>query len=168
MRAAEAALSRQQYVSAIDVLCGTGLLAPTNVDSWRKGRIDVLEQSIQGSPRKISEVLALFRDWAHQKALHPSETAYVRITRAGTTPLRFTHIGDPETENTYRTHYLSTALSEPKRRQTGRQAQPGAATSRIRDSARFPVCGMRNNRRTRLFPLDGGGPALVPRLCGLG
>ena len=116
-RAAEAALSRQQYVSAIDVLCGMGLLASTNVDSWRKGRIDVLEQFIQGSPSKISSSLGLFRDWARQKGLSPSETAYVRTTRAGTTPLQFTHTADPETEKTYRTHYLSAALSEPKRQQ---------------------------------------------------
>ena len=40
IRAAEAALSRQQYVSAIDVLCGMGLLLPMHVDSWRKGRVD--------------------------------------------------------------------------------------------------------------------------------
>ena len=35
-QAAEAALSRQQYVSAIDVLCAMGLLARTQVASWRK------------------------------------------------------------------------------------------------------------------------------------
>src|SRR5271167_3266485 len=39
VQAAEAALSRQQYVSAIDVLCGMGLLLPMHVDSWRKGRV---------------------------------------------------------------------------------------------------------------------------------
>lgn len=116
-RAAEAALSRQQYVSAIDVLCGMGLLASTNVDFWRQGRINVLEQCIQGSPSKISSSLAFFRDWARQKGLNPSETAYVRTTRAGTTPLQFTHTADPETEKTYCTHYLSAALSEPKRQQ---------------------------------------------------
>ena len=114
-RAAEAALSRQQHVSAIDVLCGMGLLAPINVDSWRSGRIDVLEQLIQGSPSKISSSLLLFRDWARQKGLSPSEAAYVRTTRVGTTPLQFTRAGDPETEKTYRTHYLSATLSEPKR-----------------------------------------------------
>ena len=47
-RAAEAALARQQYVSAIDVLCGMGLLAPIHVDDWRKGPIDFLERAIQG------------------------------------------------------------------------------------------------------------------------
>jgi hypothetical protein len=114
-RAAEAALTRQRYVSAIDVLCGMGLLAPINVDSWRRGRIDVLEQLIQGSPSKISSSLSLFRDWARRKGLSPSETAYVRTTRVGTTPLLFTHAGDPETENIYRTHFLSATLSEPKR-----------------------------------------------------
>ena len=117
MRAAEAALSRQQYVSAIDVLCGMGLLASSNVDSWRKGRIDVLAQFIQGSPDKVSFSLAVFRDWAHQKGLKPSEAAYVRTTRSGTTPLQFTHAADPETEKTYRTHYISAALSAPKRQQ---------------------------------------------------
>jgi hypothetical protein len=116
-RAAENALSRQQYVSAIDVLCGMGLLAHSNVDSWRKGRIDVLEQFIQGKPDKVSFCLAFFRQWAQQKGLKPSETAYVRTTRAGTTPLQFTHAVDPETEKNYRTHYLSAALTEPKRRQ---------------------------------------------------
>ena len=39
VRAAEAALGRQQYVSSIDVLCGMGLLAATHVDPWRKGRM---------------------------------------------------------------------------------------------------------------------------------
>jgi hypothetical protein len=114
-RAAEDALSRQRYVSAIDVLCGMGLLAQTNVDSWRKGRIDVLEEFIQGRPDKISFCLEFFRQWAHQKGLKPSEAAYVRTTRAGTAPLQFTHAADPETEKNYRIHYLSAALTERKR-----------------------------------------------------
>jgi hypothetical protein len=37
VRAAEATLARQQYVSAIDVLCGMGLLQPARVESWREG-----------------------------------------------------------------------------------------------------------------------------------
>lgn len=59
VRAAEAALARQQYVSAIDVFCGMGLLQPANVDSWRKGRIDFLEQMIQGKPDKIFSSMAI-------------------------------------------------------------------------------------------------------------
>jgi hypothetical protein len=117
VRAAEAALSRQQYVSAIDVLCGMGLLAATHVDDWRKGRIDFLERVMRGSFWKITSSLSIFRDWAHEKGLHPSETEYVRTTRAGTTRLQFTQAADPDAEKTYRTHYFSAALSQAKRQQ---------------------------------------------------
>jgi hypothetical protein len=114
IRAAEATLARQQYVSAIDVLCGMRLLQPTHVASWRKGRIDCLEQVIQGSLNKVSSSMQMFRRWAQQKGLKPSETAYVRATRAGTLPLQFSKSGDPEIEKSYRTHYLSPALPERK------------------------------------------------------
>src|ERR1700722_9852184 len=115
--AAEAALGRQQYVSAIDVLCGMRLLQPTHVDSWRKGRIDCLEEMIQGSPSKISSSMQMFRRWAQQKGLKSSEAAYVRATRAGTLPLQFSRSGDPELEKSYRTHYLSPELPERKQQQ---------------------------------------------------
>lgn len=115
LRAAEAALSRQQYVSAIDVLCGMGLLASTQVDSWRKGRVDSLEQVIQGNLRKISSSMVIFRRWAQERGLEPSEAGYVRHTRAGAVALQFSRSGDPEIEKSYRTHYISPALSEKKR-----------------------------------------------------
>ena len=114
LQAAEAALSRQQYVSAIDVLCGMGLLAPTQVVSWRKGRIDFLERVIQGNLKKISLSMSMFRQWAQAKGLQSSETAYVRRTRSGTVNLQFSKSGDPGIEKSYRTHYVSPALSERK------------------------------------------------------
>jgi hypothetical protein len=117
VRAAEAALDRQQYVSAIDVLCGMGLLQPTHVDSWRKGRIDYLERVIQGNLGKISSSMQMFHRWAQQKGLKPSETAYMRGTRSGKMPLQFSKSGDPDIEKRYRTHYLSPALPERKQQQ---------------------------------------------------
>jgi hypothetical protein len=113
-RAAEAALTRQQYVSPIDVLCGMGLLTSAQVDSWRKGRIDFLEQVIQGSLSKISDSMAIFRHWASKKGLKPSETQYTRSSRTGTAGLQFTASGAPELEKSYRTHFVSPALSEKK------------------------------------------------------
>jgi hypothetical protein len=149
VRAAEAALSRQQYVSAIDVLCGMGLLASTHLDAWRKGRIDFLERVIQGNPHKISSSLSIFRNWAHEKGLNPSETGYVRTTRVGTAPLQFTQAADPDTEKVYRTHYLSAALSQPKRQQLedklNRAPQP-VVFEILRDS-QCAECGA---------PLEGG------------
>jgi hypothetical protein len=113
-RAAEAALFRQQYVSAIDVFCGMGSLATTQVDSWRKGRIDYLERVIQGNLKKISSSMAIFRRWALEKGLRPSETDYVRATRTGNVALQFSKSGDPEIEKSYRTHFVSPALSKQK------------------------------------------------------
>lgn len=109
-RAAEAALVRQHYFSAIDVLCGMGLLASSAVDSWRKARIDFLESEIQGSPNKISSSIAIFQRWAQEKGLKPSETEYVRPARSGTVPLQFFLSGDPRIEKLFRTHYVSPAL----------------------------------------------------------
>lgn len=117
VNAAEEALARQQYVSAIDVLTGTRLLQPTHVESWRKGRIDYLEGAIQANLKKISQAMAYFREWAVAKGLKPSETRYVRATRGETIDLRFSVSGDPGIEKNYRTHYLSPALSERKQQQ---------------------------------------------------
>jgi hypothetical protein len=113
-RAAEAALSRQKYVSAIDVLCGMGLLTSAHVDDWRKGRVDFLERVIQGNLKKISSSMAIFRRWATEKGLKPSETGYVRHTRGGPLALQFTKSGNPGIEKSYRTHYVSPELSEKK------------------------------------------------------
>ena len=112
VRAAEAALSRQQHVSAIDVFCGMGLLLPMHVDSWRKGRVDYLQRVIQGNLHKISSSMEIFRRWAREKGLKPSETGYVRRARSGIIPLQFSKSGDPAIERGYSTHYLSPALSE--------------------------------------------------------
>jgi len=113
-RAAEAALDRQHYVSVIDVLCGMGLLAASAVGSWRKGRIDFLESEIQGSSYKISSSIAIFQRWAQEKGLKPTETDYMRSTRTGAVPLQFFSSGDPQTEKTFRTHYVSPVLSSQK------------------------------------------------------
>jgi hypothetical protein len=75
-----------------------GLLASSAVDSWRKGRVDFLEREIQGSQSKISLSMAIFRRWALEKGLKPSETGYVRHVRSGTVPLQFSITGDPQIE----------------------------------------------------------------------
>ena len=113
-RAAEAALFCRQYVSAVDVLCGMGLLASAQVDSWRKGRVDFLERVIQGNLKKISSSMAIFRRWAREKGLKPSETQYMRHSRTGTVVLQFSKSGDPGIEKSYRTHFVSPELSEKK------------------------------------------------------
>ncbi len=163
VRAAEAALAHHQYVSAIDVLTGTRLLAPTHVESWRKGRIDFLERVIQANLKKISQLMAMFRQWALANGLKPSETCYVRRTRAGTVDLQFSKSGDPAIERSYRTHYVSPALSERKQQQIteklSRPAQP-VVFEILRDSE-CSECGTELARGCFLF-MEAGQPLCLP------
>ncbi len=114
VEAAGAALSDKGYVSPLDVFMRMGLLAPSHVESWRKGRLPYLEAAIQGNLSKISETMALFRKWARQRNLKPSETAYLARTTGPRRDLQFSKSGDPDIELLYRTHYFSPDLPERK------------------------------------------------------
>jgi hypothetical protein len=153
VRAAETVLSRQQYVSVIDVLCGMGLLHASHVDSWRKGRIDFLERVIQGNLSKISSSMAMFRRWALEKGLKPSLTVYMRKTRGGTLPLRFSKSGDPGIEKNYRTHYLSPALTEHKQQSLVRRLNraPQPVVFEIVRESQCSECGVEMPNGSLLF-----------------
>lgn len=124
VRAAEAALAQQRYVSAIDVFLGLGWLAPTHLDEWRQGRVQCLERVVQASLPKLSTAMRLFRRWAQGRGLVPSESGYVARTR-DRRPLRFSVSAAPEIERAYRTHWVSPELSDAKReRLAQRQSRP--------------------------------------------
>jgi hypothetical protein len=162
VRAAEAALSRQQYVSAIDVFCGMGLLLSGQVDAWRKGQIDFLERVIQGNLSKISSSMAIFRRWAKEKDLKPSETDYVRGTRSGTLPLRFSKSGDMAIEKSYRTHYVSPKLSELKQQRLQEklgEAPKPVVFEVVRDS-QCSECGV-EILRSSLLLMEAGQPLCI-------
>src|SRR5580700_9395550 len=123
-RAAEAALTDNGYVSLIDVLVGMGWLAPVRVGEWRQGRLPTLEQAIQVDPAKLSAAAGLFGKWASQRGLEPSEVDYVSRTR-DRRQLQFSAGGDPGVEQAWRTHWMSQALPERKRRTLAeRQSRP--------------------------------------------
>lgn len=109
--AAERVLSEQGYVSPIDVLTGIGWLPVSTVAQWRQGRLPYLEAGIQTNLVRISEAMKLFRRWATEKHLYPSETVYVART-AARPRLRFSKSGDETIERLYRTHWVSRELSE--------------------------------------------------------
>jgi hypothetical protein len=159
VQAAEAALADHSYVSAIDVLCGMGLLTSSQVESWRKGRVDFLERVIQGNLHKISSAMALFRRWATQKGLTPSETRYVRHGRHSTVDLRFSKSGDPQIEKSYRTHYISPVLSERKRQrlQEKLDQDPRAVVFQILRASQCSECGAEIERDSFLL-MDAGEP----------
>jgi len=117
---AEEALTRQRYVSAIDVLLGLGWLAPSHLDRWRQGRVDSLERVVQANLPKITAAMTELRHWAQHKGLNPSETAYLARTR-DRRPLRFSVSGDDGIERAYRTHWVAPELSQ---RTVERQSRP--------------------------------------------
>jgi hypothetical protein len=112
--AAEACLAAQHYVSAIDVLVRIGWLDPGSLKRWQFGQVPFLESLIQTNVLRISEAMKLLQSWATRKGLSPSETDYVARTPQRQT-LHFSQSGDPAIERFYRTHWLSSGLSEKKR-----------------------------------------------------
>ena len=114
IRAAEAALATQKYVSPVNVLVGIGWLDPGALKRWQQGQVEHLEQILQGNLSRISEAIKLFRAWATAKGLSPSETHYTARTSSRQT-LRFSKSGDPTVERLYRTHFMSGELSQKER-----------------------------------------------------
>lgn len=113
-KAAEAALARNGYAAPVDVLTGIGWLPPSTLAAWRQGRIPYLEQGVNTNLSRLSEAMRLFRAWAREKGLKPSEAVYVARTPARPL-LRFSKSGGDGVEKNYRTHFVSPALSEKKR-----------------------------------------------------
>ena len=105
---------KQSYASPLDVFIGMGLLKPALVDDWRNGRVPYLERVIPGSLNKITFCMKCFHEWAREKRLKPSHTAYMRKTRGGKRDLRFSKSGNPSIEKSYCTHYVSPILAEIK------------------------------------------------------
>ena len=80
IRAAEAALAAQKYVSPVDVLVGIGWLDPGALKRWQQGQVEYLEGAVQTNLPRISEAMRLFRSWAAANGLSSSLTAYAART----------------------------------------------------------------------------------------
>ncbi|HEV3499624.1 MAG TPA: hypothetical protein VGZ92_04825 [Bradyrhizobium sp.] len=121
VKASEAALAAQDYVSPIDALVGIGWLDVGTVERWRRGQIDCLERAMQTNLPRILEALKLFQSWATGRGLSASPTHYVARGPQRQT-LRFSRSGDPAIEALYRTHWVSQELSEKKRERLAEKA----------------------------------------------
>lgn len=121
VEAAEAALAEQDYVAPVDILLRVGWLHQSHLDLWRQGRVDDLESLTQVNRSKLNLALKVFRRWARERGLIPSETSYVARTRRRE-PLRFSSSGGASVERHYRTHWISPHLSERKRQRVEERA----------------------------------------------
>jgi hypothetical protein len=114
--AAEEALARQRFVTAIDVLHGIGWLPTSLSDSWRQGRVSHLSEVLPVAPGKLAAALEHLARWAQRQGLSPRETDYVSATR-DRKPLRFTADGDAETERACRITWFSPGLPDARQEQ---------------------------------------------------
>lgn len=156
VEAAEAALARQQFVTAIDVLIGLGWLTSPAVDRWRQGRVDSLERVMTVNLHKISDAMSMFRKWAVRQGLSPSETEYVSRAR-DRHRLQFSRSGDASIERAYRTHWVSPALSEAKRQKLA-ERQSKAPDLVVISALKDWTCEACGRTGEDLFIMEGPGP----------
>ncbi|HUE22986.1 MAG TPA: DUF2293 domain-containing protein [Bryobacteraceae bacterium] len=109
--AAEAALADHQYASFIDVLTGMGLLH--NVQAWHNGRVQYLDEMVQGGPEKLRQVIDTFQKWAAERGLRaedlPPHASFVPRPPKYHTASQF-----PVLEQAFRQHFVSPRLPEKK------------------------------------------------------
>jgi hypothetical protein len=108
---AEAALADHQYASFIDVLTGMGLLH--NVQAWHNGRVQYLDEMVQGSVEKLRQVIQIFQQWAAARGLKredlPPHASFIPRPPKYHTASQF-----PELEPVFRLHFVSPQLAEKK------------------------------------------------------
>ncbi|MGH2930061.1 MAG: DUF2293 domain-containing protein, partial [Solirubrobacteraceae bacterium] len=141
-RAAGRALEERKFVAPIDVLTGLGWLHPVHLDPWRQRRIGDLEQLVQVGPEKIALAMELFRGWATERGLEPTEAEYLSRSR-GRERLRFSASGDEAIERAFRTHWLSPGLTDRERAQLTerRRRQPELVVISPLKQFTCSVCG---------------------------
>jgi hypothetical protein len=120
--AVEEILTRQDYVSVVDVYLQMGAMTKAAHDDWRFGRTPFLERVIEGGLGKAYRVLHILRLYAEDLRLKPSQTVYKQWGQGRKIiPLRFSKYGVPSVEELYRTHYV-VAYQKTERAKAGGDA----------------------------------------------
>lgn len=112
--AAEEALARQGFVTPIDVCLGLGWLRDTNVDDWRHGRADDLEEFLPVHDNRLIDIHVSLHTWATGHGLQRTADEYISATRARR-ELRFLRDGHPAEEAAWRARWVSPDLDDRQR-----------------------------------------------------
>lgn len=112
--AAAEALARQGFVTPVDVCLGLGWLHASNVDDWRRGRVDDLEDFLPVHGDRITELIVCLDSWARERGLEQTEAEYISATR-NRRPLRFFSGAPAAVEAVWRTRWVSRDLPAQKR-----------------------------------------------------
>ena len=153
MAAAEQALARQKFVTPIDVCLGIGWLQPSNVEDWRRGRVDDLDYFLRTD---AAALLVHLQEWATAKGLKPFEADYVSASRSRR-PLRFSSLDEPALERAWRTHWITPDLPDKQaERVIERQSAPPDLLV-IQPSKDF-TCAECGDSSGDLLTMDDAGP----------
>ena len=84
-----------------------------NVQAWHNGRVQYLDEMVQGSPEKLLKVIELFQQWAAQRGLRredlPPHASFIPRP-----PKYHTASQYPVLEQAFRLHFVSPQLPEKK------------------------------------------------------
>ncbi|MGA2451246.1 MAG: hypothetical protein ABTD50_21515 [Polyangiaceae bacterium] len=105
-RAVAAILANGKVVAPVDVLVKMDILAPSDLEDWRFGRVPYLERVVRGSLSRLSRLLRILGFHCHDLNLVPSHTAYVKWGKGPRTALRFTKTGEERLEKIYARHFV--------------------------------------------------------------
>ncbi len=106
VKAVDVQLQSRHFVAPVEVFITIGLLERCDVENWRAGRIQYLEQVVKGNLAKAGRILRILRFHAHDLNLKPSMTVYKRKTAGGKVPLRFSKSGEKNIEEAYARHFV--------------------------------------------------------------
>ena len=89
---------KRGYIAPIDVLLDLNVLERKDYESWRRGRVKILEKVIHMNLHKLSFLMKEVRAYARSHDLQPRMTVYKN--------LRFSVSGAIDIEKNYSTHYI--------------------------------------------------------------
>jgi hypothetical protein len=154
--AAEKALARQKFVTPIDVCLNIGWLQPSNVDDWRRRRVDDLDYFLPTHDDRSVAFLVHLQKWAIAKGLKPFEADYVSAARSRR-PLRFTSLDEPLLEQAWRTHWISPDLPD-KQAERVIERQSAAPDLLVIQPTKDFTCAECGESLDDLLTMDDAGP----------
>lgn len=114
--AAQHLLAEQRYVAFVDVLARLGWVHPVNLEDWRKGRIDSLDELLPVDADRLIQACEYLVTWANELGLQPKEVEY-RAASRNRPYLRFFAGTTVQNERVLRTHWFSADSESAEREQ---------------------------------------------------
>jgi len=111
--AADEVLAERGYVGMVDALMAVRVLDPAHLRAWHSGRMQYLDEMLQGSPAKFEQSVRAFRQWGEQRGLR-REDLPPHDASASFAPKSQTASQIPELDKLFRLHFVSPEMPEKK------------------------------------------------------